>query len=259
MDRTPGTEAADFYGGLVADAYALLKSETFDAERYVAFVDTFGEPGLEIGCGDGHPLLTLVAATLDVEGVDSSPDMLARAADAADAAGLEVELHQARMEDLDLRRSYRTIYLAGPTFELLPDDEHALAALHAMRRHLRPDGTVMIPLWTPTPTDPAVLGVAREAFDGAGALLRYTPLAEHYDVATRTRTTRVLYERIHPNGRGERVERDWIIHWQTPRTLAGLAQDAGLAILMVHPEEDLLEGTPGEESTVYLQHAPSTP
>ena len=31
-----------------------------------------GEPALEIGCGDGDPLLDLVAAGLDVEGLDAA-------------------------------------------------------------------------------------------------------------------------------------------------------------------------------------------
>ncbi|WP_192796685.1 class I SAM-dependent methyltransferase [Serinicoccus kebangsaanensis] len=79
------TDAADFYTGLVADAYALLKGEIFD-------------------------------------GVDSSPDMIERARRAARSQGASVGLHVGRMEALDLGRSYASIYLDGPTFEPLPDD-----------------------------------------------------------------------------------------------------------------------------------------
>ena len=45
------------------------------------------------------------------------------------------------MESLDLPGRYRTVFLAGPTFTLLPDDATALAALRAIRRHLTDDGT----------------------------------------------------------------------------------------------------------------------
>lgn len=247
--------AADFYTGLVAGAYALLKSETFDAREYFAFVDTHGEPGLEIGCGDGHPLLCLAAGGLDVDGVDSSTDMLERAGAAARADGLDVGLYLARMEDMDLPRTYRSIYLAGPTIELLPDDGRAFRALDSIRRHLHPDGTAMVPLWIPTPTSPEELGVPREAVDAAGARLTYTALSETYDAGARTRTTRVAYERIPPDGPRERTEREWIIHWQTPQTLTGLAEAAGLAVLAVEPAPGLLAGTPGEEAVVYLRHA----
>ena len=64
-------DAADFYSGIVADAYPKLKSTSFDSQRYADFVRSWGEPGLEIGCGDGEPLLALCAAGLDGDGIDS--------------------------------------------------------------------------------------------------------------------------------------------------------------------------------------------
>ena len=62
-------EPADFYSGIVVDAYAKLKSSTFNAEPYIEFVTASGEPALEVGCGDGEPLLDLCAEGLDVDGV----------------------------------------------------------------------------------------------------------------------------------------------------------------------------------------------
>jgi trans-aconitate methyltransferase len=66
-----------FYTGIVAQADAALRSAPPDPRIYLRFVKVTGEPALEIGCGDGDPLLNLVAAGLDVEGLDSSADMLA--------------------------------------------------------------------------------------------------------------------------------------------------------------------------------------
>lgn len=71
-------DPADFYSGIVVDAYSKLKSSTFEAEPYASFVASHGEPGLEIGCGDGQPILDLCASGLDVDGVDSSLDMVNR-------------------------------------------------------------------------------------------------------------------------------------------------------------------------------------
>lgn len=246
-------DAADFYTGFVADAYAALKGETFDAGRYAAFVREHGEPALEVGCGDGHPILTLLAQGLHVDGVDSSPDMIERARGAAQERGLGVELFVSRMEDMNLGRRYRSIYLAGPTFELLPDDDAALRALHAFRRHLAPGGTVMVPLWIPGATPASALGVAREARDDSGALLRYTALSEEMDVQERTRRTQVRYERMPREGRSESIDRDWIIHWQTPETIRSLAARAGLALRALEPEPaDRGELRPGAEFTAYL-------
>ncbi|RYJ00192.1 MAG: SAM-dependent methyltransferase, partial [Actinomycetales bacterium] len=70
--------AAEFYTGIVAEVYGLLRSAHFDAEPYLAFVRSEGEPALELGCGDVGPFLELVRHGLDVEGVDSSADMVRR-------------------------------------------------------------------------------------------------------------------------------------------------------------------------------------
>lgn len=161
MPGTGATDAAQFYTGLVADAYAALKSTTFAAQRYVQFVGECGEPALEIGCGDGDPLLDLRAAGLEVDGLDSSADMIQRCRVRAARRGLAVRLHTQTMEEMETGRRYRSIYLAGPTVTLLPDDDAALRALERIRAHLSDDGTALIPLWIPAPTTATDLGAGR--------------------------------------------------------------------------------------------------
>lgn len=246
-------EAAQFYTGLVAEAYAALKAETFDPQRYADFVEQAGQPALEVGCGDGHPLLELCDLGLAVDGVDSSADMIARARVEAASRGHRPTLVVAAMESMRLQRRYRSIYLAGPTFELLPDDETALAALRSFHSHLQNGGTVMIPLWLPAPTPPEDLGRSRETTDEAGTTLRYTPLSETFDADGRTRRTRVRYERITADGTRERVEKDWIIHAQTPATMRDLADRAGLHLLDVSPPAADLTGEAGEEFVIRLR------
>ncbi|MGC4939403.1 class I SAM-dependent methyltransferase [Kribbella sp. DT2] len=229
-------DAAEFYTGIVVDAYAKLKSSSFDPAPYADFVTAAGEPALEIGCGDGEPMLSLRQAGLDVEGVDSSEDMLTRCQANAAALGLQVTLHHQRMEALSLPRRYRSIYLAGPTFNLLPDDDTAQQALRSIRDHLTPDGQALIPLWIPEPTPPSELGVQRQAIDDEGATLTYTPLSETYDELHRTRTTTVRYERHTPAGPAESADRDWVIHWQTQSTARTLCDQTGLRVTAIEDE-----------------------
>lgn len=120
-----------------------------------------GEPALEIGCGDGHPLLELRAAGLDVAGLDSSPDMLERCRANAQRRGPAVDLYHQQMQEMSLGRAFSSIYLAGPTFNLLPDDEIGCRAPRAIADHLTPDGAALVPLWVPPPTP-----VARPDHDG---------------------------------------------------------------------------------------------
>lgn len=222
-------EAADFYTGIVVDAYARLKSTSFDAQPYADFVRAYGEPALEIGCGDGEPLLELCSSGLDVDGVDSSPDMVRRCRENAGRLGLDVAIHHQRVEDLRLKRRYRSIYFAGPTLNLLPDDETALRALQRIGAALTDDGAALIPLWVPPPTPHTELGTSRETEDN-GVVLRYTALAERYQPGSRTRTTSTRYERATKNG-VESVDREWIIHWHSPAGFTELCDRAGLTII----------------------------
>ncbi|MFD7153845.1 class I SAM-dependent methyltransferase [Kribbella sp. NPDC059898] len=244
-------EPADFYSGIVVDAYAKLKSETFDPEPYLEFVKAHGQPGLEIGCGDGEPLLDLCAAGLDVDGVDSSGDMVERCRANAAARGLPTQVFQQRMEDLSPDRRYASIYLAGPTFNLLADDETALRALVAIRAALTDDGTALIPLWAPGPTPAAELGVSRST-DDAGVELRYTPVSETYDRSLRTRITTARYERTDAGGT-EVADREWIIHWHTPASFRALCAEAGLqvvALLDEHTQESATDDATSFVATV---------
>lgn len=223
-------EPALFYTGIVADAYARLKASTFQAGPYAEFITTHGEPSLELGCGDGEPLLELRTAGLDVDGVDSSADMVNRCRANATRRGITVSVFHQRIEAMTLDRRYASIFLAGPTFTLLADDETASQALRAIEQHLTGDGAALIPLWVPDPTPDDELGVSRTALDGPDVELRYTPVTETYDAERRTRVTTARYERVTPQGT-ERADREWVIHWHTPESFTTLCAAAGLEVL----------------------------
>ncbi|MFM9444487.1 class I SAM-dependent methyltransferase [Streptomyces acidiscabies] len=221
---------ADFYTGIVADLYAPLKAHSQDPDRYDTFVRQAGTPALELGCGDGDPLLELRRRGLDVDGVDSSADMLARLRHRADAQGTSVTTYHQRMEALDLPRRYRSVFLAGPTFNLLPDDATALAALRGIERHLTEDGTALIPLFTPAPSEE--IGEVRTVTAPDGAELRVSAVSERRDERARTQTTVLRYERHH--GEDSVVEdRPWVLHWYPRDHFERLAAQAGLKVTAV--------------------------
>ncbi|WP_028049964.1 trans-aconitate 2-methyltransferase [Cellulomonas sp. URHD0024] len=243
-------DPADFYTGLVADLYSPLRSYVPAPESFASFVATNGEPALELGCGDGDPLLALRALGLDVDGVDSSADMLERLRVRAD--GLVVTVYQQRFEDLDLPRRYQSIFVAGATFNLLPSDEHALAALSRIRAHLLPDGTARIPLWIPPPSDGQ--GELSSAVDEDGAVIRVSLLHEDYDVVARTRRTRLFYERVR-DGVSQTAEREWLLHWHTVDGFRALATSAGLLVQAVLDDDGARAGSDATAFTVLLRPA----
>lgn len=231
-------DPSQFYTGIVAELYSPLRSAAPDPDLYAGFIDLVGTPALELGCGDGDPLLELRRRGLDVEGVDSSAEMLQRCQRTAREHGLEVVVHHQRMQALDLPRRYRSIFLAGATFNLLVDDEDASDALAGIRAHLDPGGAALIPLFIPAPTPPEDLGRAREATEPGGALIRVTPRSERRDEQRRVQETVLRYERIWGD---EHVveDRPWILHWHTQERFRSLAAAAGLrtaAVLDQHGE-----------------------
>ncbi len=145
------------YDGLVAQAYDcwLPPDGAYDdRDHYRRAIEHGNGPALELGCGNGRILLDYRKAGLDVDGIDSSADMLAICRAHADAAGLDVTLHHADWTSFDLPRRYSTIYNPAGSFSLIPDDEQARRALTTWLRHLAPGGKLLL-----------VMGVPRADFD----------------------------------------------------------------------------------------------
>lgn len=218
-----------FYTGLVAKLYAPLRSVVADPEPYARFIGVFGEPALELGCGDGDPLLELRQRGLDVEGLDSSGDMLDRCRARAEAASLQVVLHESSIESMALKRRYRSIFLAGPTFNLLPDDDRAAGALVRIERHLASGGAALIPLFIPEPTAVEVLGRPRVHVDPDGTVMQFTEVSVERDEVARRQTSLVRYESTGAAGTTV-VEREWVLHWHTQESFQTLATNAGLQV-----------------------------
>lgn len=221
-------EAADFYTGIVPEVYSALRGTHFSSHRYRAFVQEHGQPALELGCGDDGPFFELAAAGYTITGVDSSIDMVRRGLDRLERDGLRAEIHHQKMEELALDTSFASIYLAGPTFNLLPDDATAVGALKAIAAHLRPEGAALVPLWSPAPTPSEEMGVTKVS-DSGTTEAQYTILDETYDTARRTRTTHVLYE-LTTGNESLTAEREWIIHWFPDDVFRDLAATAGLRV-----------------------------
>jgi SAM-dependent methyltransferase len=239
-----------FYTGLVADAYAALRGSPSPSEPYLRFVRKWGEPGLELGCGHGEPLLDLVAAGLDVVGLDSSADMLRLCGAAALDRGVSVRLLHQRMQDLSVDVVFRSMYLAGPTFQLLTSGSDARVALERMRAHLHLEGRVLIPTFFPAPAHSADLGVWREYTDEHQVVRGFRTIDERRDEAQRRTDFTVQYRRGPAESPDETVDRVWSLRWYEPGEFEQLANEAGLAVDRVYAQPD------GDRSFV-LKHSDS--
>jgi SAM-dependent methyltransferase len=135
------------YDGLVAEAYDCWLPPGRDYQDrafYRDAIDRRDGPALELGCGNGRLLVGFRAAGLDVEGVDSSYDMLAICRAHADAAGIDLTLHLADWTTLALARRYATIYNPAGSFALIQRADDARRAIAAWISHLAPGGQLLI-------------------------------------------------------------------------------------------------------------------
>jgi SAM-dependent methyltransferase len=223
-------DPSQFYTGLVADAYAPLRGSVAPVEPYLRFVRRHGEPALEIGCGHGEPLLDLVAAGLDVTGLDSSADMLDRCRDEAARQGLSVKLACQRMEEMELNRRFASIYFAGPTFQLVVDKQAAGKALRRIATHLTEHGRVLVPLFTPVPLDAKHLVKWKEHTTADGTVLAVRTLEQQHRPAERRMDTVLEYRRGPAEAPTECITCTWSLRWYEDNEFEDLAADAGLVV-----------------------------
>jgi ubiquinone/menaquinone biosynthesis C-methylase UbiE len=111
-------------------------------------VRTSGEPDLDVACGTGRALLDYRKLDIDIQGVDSSPDMIAICHQKAERDGLQVRLFTERTQDLDLPHTYRTIIVPSSSFLHLTDRSDARRVLERFYHCLQPGGQLAMSMRT---------------------------------------------------------------------------------------------------------------
>jgi SAM-dependent methyltransferase len=108
-----------------------------------AAIRRFGEPVLDLACGTGRIMMLLIAQGLDVDGSDISADMIAHARAHAEKRGFKPTLTIQPMHELDLGRTYWTIYVCG-SFGLGDRRDYDRKTLERTYQHLEPGGALLI-------------------------------------------------------------------------------------------------------------------
>jgi SAM-dependent methyltransferase len=140
------------YGSLCTEVYELTKPiarEYADVPYFVQQLSQVGGRILEGMVGTGRLLIPLLEAGLNVEGIDSSAEMLTACQRNCAARGLNPVLYQGSIENLDVPGKFRAIVVTFGSFMLLGNRTSAISALEAFARHLEPNGKVFIDLGLP--------------------------------------------------------------------------------------------------------------
>jgi SAM-dependent methyltransferase len=124
-----------------------------EAAYFRGLIEASGQPALDLGCGSGRLLLPYLQAGLEVDGCDTSKDMLAQCEERAKREGLSPRLYQRAMHELDLPQRYRIIFACG-VIGLGGERQLTMQGLRRCYEHLRPGGTFAFdhsPRWNDPP------------------------------------------------------------------------------------------------------------
>jgi SAM-dependent methyltransferase len=135
------------YGRLASEVYDLDKpigSSFGDVEYYRDSVGGIEGRVLEPAVGTGRILIPLLEAGVEVEGYDSSPEMLAICRARCAGRGLDPVLHEADMTRFVQDQRYAAVILPTGSITLLSGRQALLDALRCFHACLAPGGRLIV-------------------------------------------------------------------------------------------------------------------
>lgn len=224
-------------------AYGTLCSLFYDAtkayapEKEVTFFASFIEnnPGrvLEAMSGSGRLQIPLLQRGYIVDGVDNSPEMLARCRERCALLGLTPELYEQSLENLSLPHTYTTVTIAVSSFQLLTDRTGALQALKNLHAHMVPGGNLLLDIFVPdTSIDKRSVRTAR--LDDH-RVVRLTT-RHMFDEEQKLADAFCLYELLVDGVVQQQEEEFMQIVWRSDDEWKELLNEAGFEIIKIYDE-----------------------
>lgn len=137
------------YGKSIADIYDELYEDELPTEPAVRALARLAAGGgvLELGIGTGRLALPLVAAGVEVDGVDSSAEMVAQLKAKPGGADIRVEIGD--FAQVRMGRRYALVVLAFNTIVALPTQEAQVEVFRNAAAHLEQGGAFVVETWVP--------------------------------------------------------------------------------------------------------------
>jgi ubiquinone/menaquinone biosynthesis C-methylase UbiE len=219
------SEEKALYDSFIADYYdssPILTQRTLDIPFYCRAAKQYGDAVLELGCGTGRITMPIAEEGHRIVGLDISKRMLERAMEKRAALRGEVRervrLIQGDMTQFDLGERFRTILIPFRPFQHLLETEQHLACLNCSRKHLEPNGRLIVDFFQ---TDPERMHDAmfqRETllteYDLPGG--RHVLLSERvaaFHRAMQRNDVGMIFHVTHADGRQERLVMAWTLRY----------------------------------------------
>jgi SAM-dependent methyltransferase len=254
-------------GAALARLYDLdLAEDPGDLDLLLALAARAGGPVLELAVGSGRLAVPLAEGGHEVTGVDTDPAMLARARDAAGAAGKAVARRlrlvdgDARTIRLDDAGDYRLAFIPLNSIFLMGTRADQAAAVATLAAHLAPGGLAMVDAWLPDAESLArydgrlVLEWVRED-RATGRVVTKACSAQYDPTSSSVRLTTIFDE-----GRSGEPAVRWVradrLRLVTPDELVVFAEAAGLVVETLAGDHELGALEPGAERVVLVARKP---
>ncbi|MBN1591762.1 MAG: class I SAM-dependent methyltransferase [Candidatus Coatesbacteria bacterium] len=111
-----------------------------EIEFWMNCIEEAGGPVLEVGSGTGRILVPLLERGVDIVGLDTSDNMMARCRAMCETKGLKAELHKQSILDFDLSQKFGLVVFGSGGLGLFLEEEEIKKAFERVMAHLRPGG-----------------------------------------------------------------------------------------------------------------------
>lgn len=143
--------SSNFYNQIYAEGYDADDQRQPLVAFYLRQWEQAGKPSplLEPMCGTGFFLIPFLEAGADIDGLDSSPYMLAICRAKCAEKGLHPHLYEQLLEEISLPRIYGFVFIPDRSFAQIYHKDTAHACLVSLRNSLLPGGWLVLDIKTP--------------------------------------------------------------------------------------------------------------
>jgi SAM-dependent methyltransferase len=201
-------------------------------------------PILDAMCGTGRVIVPLAQAGFQTVGLDIASAMVAAVERKIAAYSLDQRLRVAQgdVRAFELPERFGLILVPLNSFMHLETVDDQLAALRAIKRHLRPDGLLVLDLFNPDPrelmADQGVL-VYEQTFTSAEGRPVQKYIVRRTDWAAQRQTVEFIYDELAHDGRVLRQVMPFVMRWLYRFEVQHLLAYVGFAVEAVYGDYDL--------------------
>ncbi len=244
------------------NAYQKLSAEFYDIDKptaqpealefYLDYARRSVGPILEPMCGTGRFLLPMLAAGLDIEGVDLSDEMLSLCRARGRALGLSPVLHTQSLTALSLARRFGLVFIPSSSFCLLTDESVVEASLEKLRDAMLPGATFVVEVerLVPRPSETSGTWGGRwvERPDGAKILISWLP---QYSSVEGIGRSIHRYELVKDGRLLESEYEEFALKFYEPAAFQALLERAGFADVRVFKPYEATSPDDSDEGLIF--------